>query len=121
MKAGHRMTQTPLKLVCAALSCAAILMFAQSPAATSAPKPDTARGKLVFDDNCADCHYRDSKEEKVGPGLEGLSKGSLPSGRKATHDRILDIINTGPAEMTSFKDRLTEQEKEDVVAYVMTL
>ncbi len=51
----------------------------------------------------------------------GVKEGRLPDGRAATHDRILDIVNTGPAEMTSFKDRLTEQEKEDVVAYVMTL
>jgi mono/diheme cytochrome c family protein len=115
------MTQTPFKIACAALPFALMIAFAQTPQTKPAPKPDPARGKLVFDDNCADCHYRDSKDEKVGPGLEGLSKGSLPSGRKATHDRILDIVNTGPAEMTSFKDRLTEREKEDVVAYVMTL
>jgi len=85
------------------------------------PKGDAGRGKLVFDDNCAECHYRDSKDAKVGPGLEGIKGGTLPSGRKATHDRILDVINTGPAEMTSFQNRLTEQEKEDVVAYAMTL
>jgi cytochrome c6 len=95
--------------------------FAQPPAAPPRPRGDAARGKLVFDDNCAECHYRDSKDEKVGPGLEGLKDGKLPSGRAATHDRILDVINTGPAEMISFKDRLTEQEKEDVVAYAMTL
>jgi cytochrome c6 len=115
------MTQTPFRIACAMLPFALFLAFSQTPQARSAPKPDAARGKLVFDDNCADCHYRDSKDEKVGPGLEGLKNGTLPSGRKATHDRILDVVNTGPAEMTSFKDRLTEQEKEDVVAYVMTL
>ena len=100
-------------------SAAAFTVFAF--AQTARPKPDVAHGKLVFDDNCADCHYRDSKDEKVGPGLEGIKNGTLPSGRKATHDRILDIVNNGPAEMTSFQNRLTEQEKEDVVAYVMTL
>jgi len=100
-------------------SAAVYAVFAS--AQTARPKPDIARGKLVFDDNCADCHYRDSKDEKTGPGLEGIKNGTLPSGRKATHDRILDVINTGPAEMTSFQNRLTEQEKEDVVAYVMTL
>ena len=97
--------------------CAAAIVLAQAPR----PKGDAGRGSKVFDDNCAQCHYPDSKDEKVGPGLQGVKDGKLPDGRAATHDKILDIINTGPAEMTSFKDRLSEQEKEDVVAYVMTL
>ena len=87
----------------------------------AAPRGDISRGKAVFDNNCDECHDAYSKEDRVGPGLQGLKDGKLPDGRKATHDQILDIINTGPAEMTSFKDRLTEQEKEDVVAFVMTL
>jgi cytochrome c6 len=103
------------------LAAGALVCLAAQTAQPERPKGDAARGKLVFDDNCSDCHYRDSKDAKVGPGLEGLKNGTLPSGRKATHDRILDIVNNGPAEMTSFQDRLTEQEKEDVVAYVMTL
>jgi mono/diheme cytochrome c family protein len=84
-------------------------------------KGDAARGQTVFENNCADCHYPDSKEEKVGPGLQGAKDGKLPDGRPATREKLLDIINTGPAEMPSFKDRISEQEKEDVVAYVMTL
>ena len=110
------MPRITLKIALLTTPLAVALAFAQT-----APKPDPNHGKLVFDDNCADCHYRDSKDEKVGPGLEGLHNGTLPSGRKATHDRILDIVNSGPAEMPAFKDRLTEQEKEDVIAYVMTL
>ena len=85
------------------------------------PRGDVARGRSFLKNNCDDCHDAYSKDERVGPGLQGLKDGKLPDGRKATHDQILDIINTGPAEMTSFKDRLTEQEKEDVVAFVMTL
>ncbi|HKD07691.1 MAG TPA: cytochrome c [Bryobacteraceae bacterium] len=84
-------------------------------------KGNVARGKAVFENNCADCHEAFSKDEKVGPGLQGVKDGKLPDGRPATHDKVLDIINTGPAEMPSFKDRITEQEKEDVVAFVLTL
>jgi mono/diheme cytochrome c family protein len=86
-----------------------------------APKGDPGRGKQVFLDNCDQCHYDDSKEEKVGPGFQGIKDGRLPDGRKATHDIILELINRGPAEMPSFKDRLTEQQKEDVVSYLLTL
>ncbi|MDQ6678360.1 MAG: cytochrome c [Acidobacteriota bacterium] len=91
--------------------------------AFAAPRPEgnIARGKVVFENNCEECHEAYSREEKAGPGLKGLKTGKLPDGRKATHDQLLDIINTGPAEMTSFKDLLSEQEKEDVVAFVMTL
>ena len=85
------------------------------------PRGDVARGKVVFENNCADCHDAYSEDVLTGPGLKGLKGGKLPDGRAATHDKLLDIINTGPAEMTSFRDRLTEQEKEDVVAFVMTL
>jgi mono/diheme cytochrome c family protein len=102
------------------LGCAAVFALQDKPD-TDAPRGDVARGKVVFADNCDDCHDAYSKEVRVGPGLQGIKDGKLPDGRKATHDQILDIINTGPAEMTSFKDRLSEQEKEDVVAFVMTL
>ncbi len=87
----------------------------------AAPTPDIPHGKAIFENHCAECHLADSTDENVGPGLKGLKEGKLPDGKKATRDKLLDIINTGPAEMTSFKDILSEQEKEDVVAYVMTL
>jgi mono/diheme cytochrome c family protein len=102
------------------LGCTAAFALQDKPG-KNAPRGDAVRGKVVFADNCDDCHDAYSKEVRVGPGLQGTKDGKLPDGRKATHDQILDIINTGPAEMTSFKDRLSEQEKEDVVAFVMTL
>ena len=89
--------------------------------AAPADKGSAERGKAVFENNCAECHYPDSRDVKVGPGLQGVKDGKLPDGRPATHDKVLDIINTGPAEMPSFKDRISEQDKEDVVAYVLTL
>jgi mono/diheme cytochrome c family protein len=105
------------------LGCAAAFAMQDRTGKTGndTPRGDVTRGKVVFDNNCDDCHDAYSKDERVGPGLKGIKDGKLPDGRKATHDQVLDIINTGPAEMTSFKDRLTEQEKEDVVAFVMTL
>lgn len=107
-------------VLCILLSCGAAGLALQNEK-KEAPKGDVKRGKAVFEQNCADCHDAYSKDERVGPGLQGVKDGKLPDGRAATHDKILDIINTGPAEMTSFQDRLSEQEKEDVVAFVMTL
>ena len=84
-------------------------------------KGDVARGKTVFENSCQECHDAYSRDETTGPGLQGLKSGKLPDGRPATHDKLLDIVNSGPAEMPAFKDRLTEQQKEDVVAFLMTL
>jgi mono/diheme cytochrome c family protein len=112
------------------LLCAGAAVFPQEtgkPAATppapaaSAAKGDAARGKQIFENTCDECHDAYSREERVGPGLQGLKSGKLPDGRPATHDKLLEIVNNGPAEMPSFRDRLTEQQKEDVVTFVMTL
>ncbi len=96
-------------------------LFAADEPAAKRPTGDVERGKIVFENICGECHEAYSREEKVGPGLQGIKNGQLPTGRKATHDRLLDIVNDGPAEMPKLKDRLTEQEKEDVIAFVLTL
>jgi len=85
------------------------------------PKGDPAAGKGLFQSKCAECHNADSKEPKVGPGFQGVKGGKLPSGGKATREVILDIVNNGQDAMPPFKDTLTEQQREDVTAYVMTL
>ena len=84
-------------------------------------KGDVARGKALFDVHCDECHDAYSREARTGPGLEGLKSGKLPDGRPATHDKLIDVVNNGPAEMPKFEDRLTAQQKEDVVAFLMTL
>jgi len=89
----------------------------------SAPpeKADPAAGKAIFEEKCANCHNADNKETKDGPGFAGVKNGKLPSGRPATHDVILDLVTKGQESMPAFKDLLSDQEREDVVAYVMTL
>ena len=84
-------------------------------------KADPAAGKAIFQEKCAECHNADNKETKDGPGLEGVKKGKLPSGRPATHEVILDLVTRGQESMPAFKEGLTDQQREDVVAYVLTL
>ena len=116
------MTKRSVPAVVLFLSLAALLFSQQGSAPqTASPKGDIARGKQVFESTCDECHDAYSREERVGPGLQGIKNGKLPDGRLATHDKLLDIVNNGPAEMPSFRDRLTDQQKEDVVAFVMTL
>jgi mono/diheme cytochrome c family protein len=111
------MARWKLLSLVAAIGLTVCICFAQSAPA----KGDAAIGKEVFLNHCEECHDAYSKDEKVGPGLQGVKDGKLPDGKAATRDALLDVINTGPAEMPSFKDRLTDREKEDVIAFVMTL
>lgn len=106
--------------ICLCLSLTIPFALAQS-SKKSAPSGDAGAGKDVFEARCWDCHNPDSKEKKVGPGLQGVKDGKLPSGKDATHDNILENINKGKGDMPPFKDLLTDQEKEDVIAYVLTL
>src|SRR4051812_8887055 len=82
---------------------------------------DPRSGKTVFDGKCAECHAAESKDVKGGPGLQGVKNGKLPSGEPATQEVILDLLNNGRDAMPNFKGTLTEQQKVDVIAYVLTL
>jgi cytochrome c len=89
--------------------------------AQDAPKGDLDLGREVFEAQCFDCHNANSEEKKVGPGFKGVKNGTLPSGKKATREAIIDLIDKGAGEaMPPMKDLLSEAQKEDVTAYVMT-
>lgn len=82
---------------------------------------DAAKGKELFETKCSICHNADSTEKKIGPGLKGIKDGKLPSGKDATHENLLENINEGGGGMPAFKKFLTEEEKANAVAYVLTL
>ena len=86
------------------------------------PEVYPATGQRVFVTKCAVCHEATSTYRLVGPGLKGVKDGKLPSGKDATHDALLEILNNkGGAGMPPFQDILTKKEKEDVIAYTKTL
>jgi len=97
------------------------LLPAQSDKDSDPPKGDAKAGSMVFEDKCTECHNSDSEETKTGPGLKGVKEGKLPSGRKSNRENILEILTEGRDEMPPFKDVLTEKQKEDVIAFVLTL
>jgi mono/diheme cytochrome c family protein len=112
-----------MRLIKSVLVCA-ILMSPFASAQDSkkgAASGDAASGKTIFEGNCSDCHESSSTETKVGPGLKGVKSGKLPSGKPASHATILNLLNSGTDVMPSFKDTLNDKQKEDVIAYVLTL
>jgi cytochrome c len=81
------------------------------------------RGKTVFQEKCALCHYDTTDQKKIGPGLKGLNKrGTFTvNGNKITDDSLKAWIENGDQLMPPFKDVLEPGQVKDVVAYVKTL
>jgi mono/diheme cytochrome c family protein len=91
--------------------------------ARAADKGDPAKGKEVFE-QCGVCHKADSDGEKtpMGPGLKGLfKKEKLTNGKKPTEGNVRAKIDEGGNGMPAYKDMLSDQEKDDLVAYLKTL
>ena len=81
------------------------------------------RGKDIFQQKCSICHYDNSDQKKIGPGLKGLSKRGTFSvnGNKITDDSLRTWIENGDQLMPPFKDVLEAGQIKDVIAYVKTL
>jgi cytochrome c len=106
-------------------------VLAQDPPAKTSPKKTAShgtagsatKGKEVFDQKCAMCHFADSDAKKIGPGLKGLSKrGTFTvNGNKVTTESLTTWIENGDSMMPGMKDSLEPAQIKDVVAYVKTL
>ena len=82
---------------------------------------DAEAGKELFDTKCSVCHNADSKDKKIGPGLAGIHEGKLPSGKDATAENVTENLNKGGNGMPAFENLLSDEEKEHIVVYVLTL
>ena len=106
------------------LLAAGVLVAQVSAAKAAAPNAAAVgRGKTVFQQKCSVCHYDNSEQKKIGPGLKGLSKRGTFSvnGNKITDDSLKTWIENGDQLMPPFKDVLEAGQIKDVIAYVKTL
>ncbi len=113
-----------------AIATAVVAQDSPAPAKTDTKKAaghaaagSAARGKEVFEKKCAMCHFADSDQKKIGPGLKGLSKRGTFSvnGNKVTTESLRTWIENGDSQMPGMKDSLDAAQIRDVVAYVKTL
>ena len=107
------MFQSRLVVFCVSLTMAG--------AALAAKKGDPEKGKEVFQ-QCGVCHNADSDEKKMGPGLKGLfSKDKMNNGKKPTEENVRAQVDEGGKGMPAYKDMLSDEEKDDLIAYLKTL
>ena len=84
-------------------------------------KGDPDKGKETFQ-QCAVCHNADSTEKKMGPGLKGLfTREKMNNGKKPTEANVRTKIDEGGNGMPAYKEMLSDDEKDDLVAYLKTL
>jgi mono/diheme cytochrome c family protein len=111
------------------LSIAASVMIAlivhAAPPEPAAQEGSAEHGKVIYDQWCLSCHGPQGKGD--GPEAPFLSPrpGSLLSAATSvkTDAELLGVITNGKLRtaMPAWKDRLTEQQRLDVLAYVRSL
>lgn len=93
----------------------------KAPAATGLTEQATA-GAALFGDYCAMCHYPNSTETKIGPGLKGLfSRDTLPSSRRPVSEKTIRGQLKMPFADMPPQDELTEEEVSRIIDYLKTL
>jgi mono/diheme cytochrome c family protein len=85
--------------------------------------PQQAAGRQLYDNYCDRCHEPYSSRGKKGPSLQGVFKRQYLSlsGLPANDERITDIVKNGRAKMQGFGQVMTEQQIQDLLAYLHTL
>lgn len=84
--------------------------------------PQQIRGRQIYDLRCGACHepYRD--KDLNGPSMVHVFKKQyLPSGMRASDERVSDIILMGKPKMPAFGQVLTQDQLQDLLAYMHTL
>jgi len=85
--------------------------------------PQQAAGRKIYDSHCDRCHDPYSTHGRKGPGLKGVFKQPYlsVSGLPATDERVVDIIRLGRKEMPGYSQTLSQQDIEELLAYMHTL
>jgi mono/diheme cytochrome c family protein len=80
-------------------------------------------GRHIYDQYCDRCHAPYSSRKRQGPSLKGVFKGPYfsASGMPANDDRARDIIRYGRNKMEGFGNVLTDEQINDLLAYLHTL
>ncbi|MEH2394941.1 MAG: c-type cytochrome [Nostoc sp.] len=77
---------------------------------------DTVNSEQIFSFHCAGCHINGGNIVRRGKNLkkQALKKYSMDS-----IEAVTSIVTNGKNNMSAYKERLTEQQIQDVTAYVL--
>ncbi len=79
-------------------------------------------GQQLFATHCAKCHYAESAEKKIGPGMTGLFRQQkLANGKPATDANIRAVIEDGAEGMPGYSKVLNKQQLDELIVYLKTL
>jgi mono/diheme cytochrome c family protein len=115
------MSKVFLAIVGSAFLITGVVCFSQgSQALTGADKtaPAVHAGHDVYLHNCFQCHSVNEGEVRLGPSLYGEMKKSQP---KKSATEIRTILKNGKGKMPSFQEKLTEEDVDNLLAYIRTL
>jgi len=105
----------------APLTIATLCSSGSSQAQTSTVEKHAASiqaGEGIYTQKCHQCHAVFEGQFSFGPNLYGEMKKPHPK-KSAAEVRV--IIKNGKGKMPSFDGKLTEQETDDLLAYIHTL
>ncbi len=115
----------------ATLSILAVFLFSFTGCTVERRKSDAelgldaqqAAGRRVYDQQCLRCHEPYSSRGSKGPALKGVFKSQYlsKSGLPANDEQVGEIILRGRATMPGFAPALTDQQFQDMMAYLHTL
>ena len=81
-----------------------------------------AAGRRVFEADCAACHNAYSSSGSKGPSLKKVFRERfLPSGLPSNERFVRQTIVSGRNMMPGIGDALSEQQLDDLIAYLRTL
>lgn len=85
--------------------------------------PQQVDGRKLYDNYCDRCHEPYSSRGKKGPSMKGVFKKQYMSvsGLPANDERMTDIVKNGRAKMEGFRQVMTDQQIQDLLAYLHTL
>lgn len=113
-------------VVAGALAMAAIVGGCKPSLGPSKPvnelTPRESRGRAIYQQDCASCHYASQAGDLHGPSLFALyRKKYLPSGAPANDERVTPVILRGRNMMPGYAADLNDQQLQDLLAYLHTL
>jgi mono/diheme cytochrome c family protein len=85
--------------------------------------PQQIAGRRIYDNYCDRCHAPYSSRGRQGPSMKGIfQRQYLPmSGMPANDDRVTDIVRMGRNKMPGYAQVLSQQQINDLLAYLHTL